>query len=175
MSMSMSMSCMSILAMAAVGIHRLRNDADVADACLLNGVHHGGEGAKRNIFVGAQEDRLVLRVANPLLQARSDLVDVDRIVAEKNSLRFVDADYQSLFGDLFDGAGVGHVDFDSGLQYRRGHHENNEQYQHDIHQGCDVDVGERGLGASVSGGEGHERLASAAGFACWRSAGCVCR
>src|ERR1019366_1596009 len=112
MSMSMSISCMSILAMAAVGIHRLRNDADVADACLLNGVHHGGEGAKRNIFVGAQADRLVLRVANPLLQARSDLVDVDGIVAEKNSLRFVDAYYQPRFGDLFDGAGVGHVDFD---------------------------------------------------------------
>ena len=71
--------------MAGMGIHRLRNDADVADARLLDGVHHGGEGAKGDIFVGAQEDRLVLRVANPLLQARSDLVDVDGIVAEKDS------------------------------------------------------------------------------------------
>jgi len=81
--------------------------------------HHGGEGAKRDIFIGAQIDRLVLRIANLLFQARSNLVDVDGIVAEKNFLRFVDADYDTLFGNLFDRAGVRHVDFDSGLQYRR--------------------------------------------------------
>src|SRR5271157_3809838 len=161
--------------MAAMGIHRLRNDAHVADARLLDGVHHGGEGAKWNIFVGAQEDRLVLRVANFLLQARSNLVDVDGIVAQKNSLRLVDADHEALFGDLFDGAGVGHVDFDSGLQHRRGHHENDEQYEDDIDQGRDIDVGERGLGASVGGGEGHQRRASVTWGGGWRSAAGVWR
>ena len=35
-----------------------------------------------------------------------------------------------------------------------------EEYKNDIDQGGDVDVGERGLGASVSGGEGHQRRAS---------------
>src|SRR5437588_759534 len=159
----------SVSAMAAVGIHRLRNYAHVADARLFDCVHHGGEGAKRDIFIGAQIDRLVLRIANLLPQARSDLIDVDGIVAEKNFLRFVDADYEALFGNLFHGAGVGDVDFDSGLQYRRGHHENNKQHEDDIHQRRDVDVGERGLGASVGGGEGHQRRTSATGAACWRS------
>src|SRR5580658_1527418 len=166
---SMSVSSISVSVLAAMAIHRLRNDAHVADACLFDGVHHGSEGAKWNIFIGAQENRLMLRVANPLLQLRSDLVDVDGIVAEKHSLRFVDADYEALFGDLLDGAGVGHVDFDSGLKNRRGHHENNKQHEDDVDQGRDVDVRERGLGASVAGCEGHQRRASVGWGACWRS------
>src|ERR1035441_6860039 len=110
--MSMPISCISRSRSvpAAVTIHRLGNDAHVADASLLDGVHHGGEGAKGHIFVGAYEYRLVLRVANSLLQTRSDLVDIDGIVAQKDSLGFVDADHQALFGDLLNGAGVGHVD-----------------------------------------------------------------
>src|SRR6266852_1040359 len=145
----------SVSVMAAMGIHGLRNYAHVADAGLFDGVHHGGESAKRDIFIGAQINRLMLRIANLLPQARSNLVDVDGIVAEKNFLRLVDADHEAFFGDLFDGARVGDVDFDSGLQYRRGHHENNEQHEDDIHQRRDVDVSKRGLGASVGGGEGH--------------------
>src|SRR6266404_6484752 len=153
--MPVSYISISVSVTAAVGIHRLRNYAHVADARLFDGVHHGGEGAKRDIFIGAQIDRLVLRIANLLPQACSDLVDVDGIVAEKNFLRFIDADHEALFGDLFDGASVGNVDFDSRLQYRRGHHENNKQHEDDIYQGRDVDVGQRSLGASVGGGEGH--------------------
>src|SRR5208282_5473019 len=161
--------------MAALRIHRLRNDAHVADSCLLDRVHDRGEGAKRHIFVRAQEDRLVLRIANFLAETRPDLVDVDGIVAQKNSLRFVDADDEALFGDLFDGASVRDVDFDSGLQHGRGHHENDEQHEDDIHQRRDVDVGKRRLSASVGGGEGHQRRASVAGIAGWRSVVCVCR
>src|SRR6266403_1183719 len=127
MSISVSVSVMAAMG----GIHRLRNYAHVADARLFDCVHHGGEGAKRDIFIGAQIDRLVLRIANLLPQARSDLVDVDGIVAEKNSLRLIDADHEALFGDLFDGASVGNVDFDSRLQYRCGHHENNKQHEDD--------------------------------------------
>src|ERR1019366_10304722 len=84
-------------------------------------------------------------------------------------LRFVNTDYQALFGDLFDGAGVGHVDFDPGLQHRGGHHENDEQHQDNIHEGRDVDIGERRLRASVSRGESHQRLVSAICGGCWRS------
>src|ERR1700726_129600 len=167
--MLVSYMSISVSVTAAMGVHRLRDYADIADARMLDGVHHGGEGSKRDIFVGAQINRLVLRIANFLSQARSDLVDVDGIVAEKKFLRFVDADHEALFGNLFDRAGVGDVDFDSGLQYRRGHHENNKQHEDDIHQRRDVDVGERGLGASVAGGEGHQRRTSATGIACWRS------
>src|SRR5580658_1715546 len=160
---------MSVSVMAAMGIHRLRNDADVADARRLDGVHHGGEGAKRYIFVGAQINGLMLRIANLLLEERSDLVDVDRVVAQKNSLRFIDANYQPLFGNLFDRARVGNVDFDSRLQHGRGDHENDEQHEDDIDQRSDVDVGKRALRASVRGGEGHQRLASVGCGTCWRS------
>src|SRR5712691_4977216 len=70
----MPVSYISVLVsvMAAVGIHRLRNYAHVADARLFDGVHHGGEGAKRDIFIGAQIDRLVLRIAN-LLSRRAPI------------------------------------------------------------------------------------------------------
>src|SRR6266404_2487239 len=159
----LSYMSISVSVTAAMGIHWLRNDTHIADARLFDCVHHGGEGAKRDIFIGAQIDRLVLRITNLLPQARSDLVDVDGIVPEKNFLRFVDADYEALFGNLFHGAGVGNVNFDSGLQYRRGHHENNKQHEDDIHKRCDVDIGKRGLGASVGGGEGHQRRTSASG------------
>ena len=47
-------------------IYGLRNDAHVADARLFDGVHDRRERAKRNIFVGPQIDRLVLRIANLL-------------------------------------------------------------------------------------------------------------
>src|SRR5208282_6177748 len=76
------------LVAAAMGINGLRHDAYVADAGLLDCVHDGGEGAEGHVFVGAQVNRLMTRIANLLLQRRGDLVDVDGIVAEKNSLRF---------------------------------------------------------------------------------------
>jgi hypothetical protein len=94
----------------------LGNNAHIADARLLDGVHHGSESSKGNILIGAQIDRLVLRIANLLLQAHSDLVDVDGVVAEKYSLRLINADHQPLFGNLLDGAGMRHVDFDSRLR-----------------------------------------------------------
>src|ERR1700730_5968696 len=100
--MSMLYISISVSVMAAVGIHRLRNYAHVADARLFDGVHHGGESAKRDIFIGAQIDRLVLRIANLLFQARSNLVDVDGIVAEKDFLRFGDSGCKTVLGSVFD-------------------------------------------------------------------------
>jgi len=67
----------------AVGIHRLRHNAHVSDAGLLDGIHDGGKCAKRYVFVGAQINRLMPRIANLLLQARSDLVDVDGSLPRK--------------------------------------------------------------------------------------------
>ena len=55
-------------ALAAILFQRLGNNAHIGDARLLDRVHHGGEGAKRHIFIGAHKDRLVLRIANLLLQ-----------------------------------------------------------------------------------------------------------
>ena len=67
-----------ISALAAMGIKRLRHDADVGDAGLLDRVHDGGKGAEGNIFIGANKNGLMLRIANFLLQLGADLVDVDR-------------------------------------------------------------------------------------------------
>src|ERR1700686_2351612 len=118
-----------MLAMAAMTIHWLGNDAYVGDARLFDGVHYGGERSEGNIFIGAQINCLVLWIANLLLDDSGDLVDVDGGVAEKNLLRFVDADYETFFGNLFDRTGVRHVYFDTGLQDRSGDHENNKEHQ----------------------------------------------
>ena len=55
---------------------------------------------------------------------------------------------------------LGTFDFDAGLQHRRGHHKNNQQHQHHVHQRRDVDVGERNLCPSVRSGECHYRRTS---------------
>ncbi len=55
---------------------------------------------------------------------------------------------------LVDGAGLRDGDVDAGLQDGRGEHEDEQQHEDDVDQRRDVDLGERGLGASF-GGEGH--------------------
>src|SRR5690348_2654733 len=75
-----------ISAFAAIGLERLGDDAYVADPGSLDCVHHSGEGAERNVFIGAQENRLMLGIANLLPQPVANLIDVHRIVAEKYAL-----------------------------------------------------------------------------------------
>src|ERR1700692_460415 len=130
-----------MLVMAAMTIHWLRNDAHVGDARLLDGVHYGREGAKGNILIGAQINCLVLRIANLLLNDSSDLVDIDGVVTQKNFLRFVDANYETFFGNLLDRAGVRDVHFDTGLQDRSGDHENDKKHQDNVNQRSDIDIG----------------------------------
>src|ERR1019366_392705 len=115
------------------------------------------EGAEGDVLVSTQKDGLALGVANFLAQPRSDLVDVDGIIAEKNFLLAVDGDYQPLFGDFLHRFGVRHRDLNARLQHGRRHHEDDEQHQHHVHQRGDVDVRERGLGAALVVGEGHQR------------------
>src|ERR1700688_585558 len=158
--------------MAAMTIHWLRYDAHVSDAGLLDGIHYGGEGAEGNVLIGAQINCLVLRIANLLLNGWGDLIDVDGIVAQKNFLRFVDADYETFFRNFLHGAGVRDVYFNAGLQDWSGDHKNDEQHEDDVHERSDVDIGERGRSAAIGGGKGHQRPASGAAKACWRSADC---
>src|SRR6266849_9824852 len=87
-----------ISALAAMAFERLRDDAHVADAGLLDRVHHRGEGAERHVFVGAEKDRLMLRIANLLAELGSDLIDIDGIVAQKDALLLINADHQAFFG-----------------------------------------------------------------------------
>src|ERR1017187_7259859 len=142
------------------GVERLGNDAHVGDAGLLDGVHDGGEGAEGNILIGADEDALALGIANFGVQAGGDFVDVDRIVAQKDALVLVDGDDQALFGDLLDGFGLGHIDLDAGLKDRGGDHEHDQEHEHNVDKGSDVDVRERGLGASLVVCKRHRSLLS---------------
>src|SRR2546422_2379435 len=151
-----------ISALAAMAFERLRDDAHVADTGLLHRIHHGGEGAERHVFIGADEDGLVLRVTDFLTQPGSDFIDVDSIVAQKDALLLVDADYQALLGDLFYGARFWDIDFNARLQHWRRDHEDDQEHEDDVHQGRDVDIGERGLSAPVDSRESHYRRTSPA-------------
>src|SRR3954452_17337102 len=71
-------------------LQRLRNDADVGDACTLHRVHHGRECPERHILITAYKDGLPAGVAKLLLQLRANFVDVNGIVSEKYALIFVD-------------------------------------------------------------------------------------
>ena len=67
------------------------------------------------------------------------------VVAEIDELLLVDGDDDALLVDFLDGRGLGDVDFDAGLQDRRGDHENDEQHEHDVDERDHVDLGERRL------------------------------
>src|SRR5450755_969522 len=150
-------------AMAAILLQRLRNDAHVGDAGLLHRVHDGGEGPEGNVLVGAQEYGLTLGVTNLLAQASANLIDVDGIVAEKNSLLAVDGDHQPFFGNFLHRHGMRHGHFNSGLQNGGGHHEDDEQHQHHVHQWGDIDIRERCQGATVGASESHYRRSTFSG------------
>src|ERR1035438_8080636 len=87
---------------AAILLQRLGHDAHVGNAGLFHGIHHGCESAKRYIFVGAHEDRLALRIADLLMQLIADLVNVDGLVIEKDTLLAINGDHQAFLGDLLD-------------------------------------------------------------------------
>src|SRR5215470_13340914 len=94
----------NISASACIRIQGLGNDAHVGDAGAFDCVHHRGERAERHIFIGADEYRLILRVADLLAKFCLDLVDIDRIVPKEDALLLVDADHHPFFSDLFHGA-----------------------------------------------------------------------
>jgi hypothetical protein len=142
-----------------MGIERLGDDAHVADARLLYCVHHCSERPEWYVLVGADEDGLMLRVPYLLTQLCSNLINVNGIVAQINTLLLVDADNQALFRDLFYAASLWDVDLDAGLQHRRCHHEDDEQNENHVDQRGDVDVGKRRLRASIGCGERHYRFA----------------
>ena len=134
----------------------MRNDRDVGDARLFDGIHDGGESAEWDIFVGTQIDDLVRGVGAHLMELLSKVVHVDGRVTEKDLLAVIDGDDQVLLGDFFNGASLWDGDFDAGLKHWRGDHEDHEQDEDDVDQRSDVDIRERGAGLAVAGGEGHD-------------------
>lgn len=127
----------------AVG-DRFGDDADVGDAGDAELVDHGGKGAEGNGFVSAEEDS-VAGALELLFDSTGQLVDVDRVVAEINTLIFVDSDDETLLGDFLDGVSFWDIDFDAGLKDGSGDHEDDEQDEDNIDEGDHVDVGESGL------------------------------
>src|SRR5580698_8687051 len=102
-----------ISALVSMACQRLGHNADIGNSRLFHCIHHGGESAKRHVFVGTDKNRLMLGIANPGAQLACDFVNVDGIVSEKNPLLFVDAENQPFLGDFFYGASLGDVDLDS--------------------------------------------------------------
>jgi hypothetical protein len=89
-----------------------------------------------------------MRLAAAYFEAARKVVDVDGLVLQEDVLLLVDGDDHALFGELIDGAGLGDRDFDAGLKHRCGEHEDEQKHKDDVDQRSDVDLGERGLGAS---------------------------
>src|SRR3984957_5011325 len=81
-----------ISAFCAIFFQRLSDDADVGDARLLHRVHDGGESAEGNVFIGADENELIARIANLLPKPGRDLIDIDGVVPHEDALIFVDGD-----------------------------------------------------------------------------------
>ncbi len=79
------------------------------------------------------------------------------IITQVNFLALGDGDDQALLGNDLHGFGLGHADFNAGLQHRRSQHEDDQQHQHHVHKRRDVDLRQRGLGAANLVGECHQR------------------
>src|SRR6266853_316534 len=125
---------------------RLRDDADILDAGLAHGVYHQRERAEWNGFVAAQVDRIALRITHLRVNLASQLVDVYRIVSDINSLGAVNRNDHSRFGNFLDCLRFGDVHLDSGLQNRRGDHEDHQEDEHDVHERDNVNVRKGGAG-----------------------------
>src|SRR5262249_37552742 len=114
----------------AIG-NRLRDDADVGDVGLAKSVDDGGKDAEGDRFIAAKEN--AVPIAFELgLGFGAKFVRVDGAVAEVDELFLVDADDNLLFGDFADGLRFRNVEFDAGLQDRRGDHEDDQQHEDDV-------------------------------------------
>src|SRR5258706_15359172 len=155
-------SCSKKISPLAIGLKRLGHDAHVSDSRTLHRIHNRCKCAERYVFVRAQEDRLMLRIAHLLPQFASYFIDVDGIVAEKYSLLFIDADHQALFRDLLNGPCLRDRNLYPGLKHWSGDHEDDQKDKHYVHERGYVDVGKSDLCAPVRCGERHYRRTSSA-------------
>src|SRR5271155_1568380 len=70
----------------SLGLKRLGDDADIGDARLFYGVHHGSEGAEGHALVCAQIDDLMRRIVAGLSQFVRQIVNVHRLIAQVHLL-----------------------------------------------------------------------------------------
>src|SRR6266567_4439954 len=78
-------SCSKKISVLAMRLKRLGHDADVSNSRPFHGIHDRGKRAEGHIFVCPQKNGLMLRVANLLPQLGANLIDIDRIAAQKNA------------------------------------------------------------------------------------------
>src|ERR1700691_6706816 len=79
----------NISAFRAIFFQRLSNDAHIGDARLLYRVHDGGEGAERNVLIGADKDELVAGIENLLAEVCGGLIDVRGVISHEDELIFI--------------------------------------------------------------------------------------
>lgn len=78
-------------------------------------------------------------------------MNIYRGIAEIDELLLVHGNDHALLRRFFHGVSFRDVEFDAGLEDRRGDHKNDEQDQHHVHEGDHVDLGERRLGTFLDG------------------------
>src|SRR5271165_3182626 len=151
---------------AAILLQRLGHDAHVSDAGLLHRIHDRCERAKGHVLVSANKYGLAFGVPYLLMQLRADLVDVDGVIIQEHPLLAVNGDDQPLLGNFLDRLRMWDRNLNARLQNRGGHHKDDQQHQHHVHQRCDVDVGQRALRTSLCVGECHQRRST---LSAWRA------
>src|SRR5438067_405492 len=135
---------------------RLGDDAHLRDVGLLHRIHNRGKGAEWDILISAQVDGLVLRITNPCPQDAGNIVDVDGLITQVHALALINRDHHALLADFLHRLCFGYGDFDARLQYRRSHHEDDQQNQHNVNEWRDVDIAQRRLRAPFFGSERHQ-------------------
>src|SRR5580704_14881984 len=93
----------------------LRDDTNIGDPRLPQGIDHGGKGSEGNRLIAPQIDR-ILRLFQRGVNLVPQVVDVYRIVAEVDALRLVYSDHQVLLVNLVHRLGFRYVHLDPRLQ-----------------------------------------------------------
>ena len=103
--------------------------------------------------VRLHEDPLICPVGEAVLHFARQILRRNLVGAEEDISISHDGDQQGIFlvgvGHGRRVVDLGHVDADSVLQHGRDYHEDNQQYQHHVHHGSDVDIG-ADLGSFIS-------------------------
>src|SRR6266568_215377 len=122
----------------------LRDNADVVDTGLAQGIDDGSECPEGHRLIAPQE-YTSLSALQLRMNLRAKLVDIDGFIAQVDALRLVQCDDQAILGEIFHSARLRHIDFNARLEDGGGDHKDDEEHQNHVHEGDHVDLGERSL------------------------------
>ena len=138
---------------AILGFDRSRgigHKADPVQAGLVGQAHHLNNAAIGHLCIGPQAQFGVWLGLRCLAQGLCELLGSDRLVSKKNLPRAVDDQSEGARRlARLGGRALGQVKLDRARQQGRGQDEDNQEHQHHVDQGCDIDLadGLRSLGA----------------------------